>query len=173
MTVAAEAQVVLGDALADRRVLHRLERMPHGLDVVAMEVVDERRIVPLRVLRPDPGLPPGGGSVGESRFEERIDAPAIGGVERDVRRPGHRSALIDGEVIEFIDPVVDAVLLDVELLVSDWCECGRVQAPARGEVAHDEQHVVDDDPPSGHEGPFGSSGTAPTVNTSREPLAIA
>jgi hypothetical protein len=48
--------------------------MPHGLDVVLMQVVDERRVIPLGVLRPDPGLTADGRAVRDGGREESITA---------------------------------------------------------------------------------------------------
>ena len=43
----------------------RFGGVPHGLDVVLMQVVDERGVIPLGVLGPDPGLASGRGAVGD------------------------------------------------------------------------------------------------------------
>ena len=70
-------------------------------------------------------------------------------------RRRYRRAEIDREVVHSVGAVVDAALLDVQLLESKRCEGGGVQTAAGIEIAYDEQHVVDDDAADAH-GPSAS-----------------
>jgi hypothetical protein len=105
-----------------RRVGDRLGRIPHGLDVVPMQVVDERRVIPFGVLRPDPGLAADGRAVRDGGSEECIHGvPTLGG-ERNMRRCGHGLPTADREVVPFLGPVGDTVVLNVEFLKAEWGE---------------------------------------------------
>ena len=98
-----------GNAGTARRVDDRLGRMPHGLDVVLMQVVDECRVIPLGVLRLDPGLAADGRAVCDRGREECIHGvPTLGG-ERDMRRCGHGLPTADREVVQVLGPVADTV----------------------------------------------------------------
>src|SRR6266487_1413180 len=78
-----------GNTGTARRVDDRPGRMPQGLDVVLMQVVDECRVIPLGVLRPDPGLAADGRAVRDGGREGCIyGVPTLGG-ERSMRRCGH------------------------------------------------------------------------------------
>jgi len=88
--------------------------------------------------------------VRDRRVEERVDRSSVGGVERDVRGGGHGLPPADREIVEPVRPIGDAVLLDVQLLVPERCERGRVQTPAGIQIRHHEQHVVHHDPPDRH-----------------------
>ena len=93
-----------GNAGTARRGDDRLGRMPHGLDVVLMQVVDERRVIPLGVLRPDPGLTADGRAVRDGGREETIHGvPTLGG-ERNMRRCGHGLPTADREVVQVPAP---------------------------------------------------------------------
>jgi hypothetical protein len=48
---------------------------------------------------------------------------------------------------------VHAVVLDVQLLVAERREGGRVETPARLEILDDEEDVIDDDAPNRHLSP--------------------
>src|SRR5687767_4544861 len=134
-----------GNAGTARRVDDRLGRVPHGLDVVLMQVVDERRVIPLGVLRPDPRLAADGRAVCDGGREERIHGvPTLGG-ECNMRGCGHGLPTADREVVQVLGPVGDTVVLNVQLLVAEWGEGGRIEPPARVQVCHDEEHVIDDD----------------------------
>src|SRR6476660_7684363 len=91
-----------GNAGTARCVDDRLGRMPHGLDVVLMQVVDDCPVVPLGVLRPDAGLAADGRAVRDGGFEERIHSvPTLGG-ERNMRRCGHVLPAADREVVQVL-----------------------------------------------------------------------
>ena len=142
--------VWIGNAGTARRVVDPLGRVPHGLDVVLMQVVDERRVIPLGVLRPDPGLAADGRAVRDGGREERIHGvPTLGG-ERNMRRGGHGLPTADREVVQVLGPVGDAVVLNVKFLIAEWGEGGCIESPARVQVCHDEEHVIDDDAANRH-----------------------
>ena len=57
----------------------RLGGVPHGLDVVLMQVVDERGVVPLGVLGPHAGLASNRGAVRDGGGEEGVHrVPPLG-----------------------------------------------------------------------------------------------
>ena len=116
-----------------------------------MEVVHERGVVPLRVLRPDAGLSSTGRAARDGSLEERIDGVAPGRVERHVRSCRDRPSAGDREVVQVVRAIGDAVLLHVELRVAERGQGGRVQTPARVEILDDEQNVVHHDTPDGHD----------------------
>ncbi len=139
-----------GNAGTARHIADRLGRMPHGLDVVLMQVVDECRVIPLGVLRPDPGLAADGRAVCDGGREECIHGvPTLGG-ERNMRRCGHGLPTADREVVQFLGPVGDAVVLNVKFLIAEWGEGGCIEPPARVQVCHNEEHVIDDDAANRH-----------------------
>src|SRR6266511_3150570 len=75
--------------------------------------------------------------------------PTLGG-ERNMRRFGHRLATADREVVQVLGPVGDTVVLNVKLLVAEWGERSCIEPPARVQVCHDEEHVIDDDAANRH-----------------------
>ena len=97
-----------------RRVDQRVGRMPYGLDVVLMQVVDECGVVPLGVLRPDPGLAADGRAVCDGGREECIHGVPTLGKERNMRRCGHGLPTADREVVQVLGPVGDTVVLNVK-----------------------------------------------------------
>src|SRR5512132_2853298 len=120
-----------GNAGSARRVDDGLGRMPHGLDVVLMQVVDESRVIPLGVLRPDPGLAADGRAVCDGGCEECIHGvPTLGG-ERNMRRCGHGLPMADREVVQFLGPVGDTVVLNVKFLIAEWGEGGCIKPGSR------------------------------------------
>jgi hypothetical protein len=58
--------------------------------------------------------------------------------------------MADREVVQILGSVGDTVVLNVKLLVAEWGECGGIEAPARVQVCHDEEHVIDHDAANGH-----------------------
>jgi hypothetical protein len=107
-------------------------------------------VVPIRVLRPDPGLAADGRAVCDGGREECIHGvPTLGG-ERNMRRCGHGLPTADREVVQVLGPVGDAVVLRVEFLIAEWGEGGCIEPPARVQVCHDEEHVIDDDAANRH-----------------------
>src|SRR4029453_5358495 len=111
-----------GHAGMARRVDDRLGRMPHSLDVVLMQVVDECPVIPLGVLRPNTGLAADGRAIRDGGREECIHGvPTVGG-ERNMRRCGHGLPTADREVVQVLGPVGDTVVLNVKLLVTEWGE---------------------------------------------------
>ena len=139
-----------GNAGTARRVDDRLGRMPHGLNVVLMQVVDECRVIPLGVLRPDPGLAADGRAVCDGGREECIHGVRTLGRERNMRRCGHGIPTADREVVQFIGSIGDTVVLRVEFLIAEWGQGGCIEPPARIQVCHDEEHVIDDDAANRH-----------------------
>jgi len=115
-----------------------------------VEVVHERRVVLVRVLRPNARLPTYRRAVRDRRLEESVNRFTSGGIERDMRRDGHGRALRDGEVVQTVRAVADAILLHVELLEPKRSQRCRLQAPRCRQVLDDEEHVIDDDQPRGH-----------------------
>jgi Domain of unknown function (DUF5122) beta-propeller len=124
--------------------------MPNSLDVVLMQVAYERRVVAIGVLRPHAGLAARRGSVREGGREERIDRIAVLGGEGNMRRRGHGQPAADREVVLSLRPITEAVVLNIKFLIAEWSEGGCIEPPARVEVRHDEEHVVDDDAASNH-----------------------
>src|SRR4029453_3391799 len=93
-----------GNAGTARRVDDRLGRMPHGLNVVLMQVVDECRVIPPGGLRADPRLAAGGRAGRDGGREEcNHGVPTLGG-ERNMRRCGHGLPTADREVVEVLGP---------------------------------------------------------------------
>jgi hypothetical protein len=147
-----------GNAGTARRVDDRLGRVPHGLDVVLMQVVDEGPVIPVGVLRPDPGLAADARAVRDGGLEERIHGvPALGG-ERNMRRRGHGLPTANREVVQVLGPVGDAVFLNVQFLIAQRGEGGRIQSPAPVQVCHDEEHVIDDDAANRHRSTISTPG---------------
>jgi hypothetical protein len=48
--------------------------------------------------------------------------------------------------------------VDVKLLVAEWGESGCIEPPARVQVCHDEEHVIDDDAANLHRFTLSTSG---------------
>src|SRR6476646_9797339 len=88
-----------GNAGTARRVDDWLGRVPHSLDVVPMQVVDECRVIALGVLRPDPGLAADGRAVCDGGREGCIHGVLTLGGECNMRRCGHGLPTTDREVI--------------------------------------------------------------------------
>jgi hypothetical protein len=67
-----------------------------------------------------------------------------------MRRRGHGLPTADREVVQVLGPVGDTVVLNVKLLVTKGGEGGCIELPARVQVCHDEEHVIDDDAANRH-----------------------
>src|SRR6266550_434875 len=124
--------------------------MPNSLDVLLMQVAYERRVVAIGVLRPHAGLAALRGSVRDGGREERIDRIGVLGGEGNMRRRGHGQPAADREVVPSLRPITEAVVLNIKFLIAEWSEGGCIEPPARVEVRHNEEHVVDDDAASNH-----------------------
>ena len=48
------------------------------------------------------------------------------------------------EVVQVLGPVADTVVLNVKFFVAEWGEGCCIEASARVQVCHDEEHVIDD-----------------------------
>jgi hypothetical protein len=67
-----------------------------------------------------------------------------------MRRCRHGLPTADREVVQFLGPVGDTVVLNVKFLIAEWGEGGCIEPPARVEVSHDEEHMIDDDAANRH-----------------------
>ena len=67
-----------------------------------------------------------------------------------MRRCGHGLPTADREVVQFLGPVGDTVVLNVKFLIAEWGEGGCIESPARVQVRHDEENVINDHAPNGH-----------------------
>jgi hypothetical protein len=61
-----------------------------------------------------------------------------------MRRRGHGLPTGDREVVQILGPVGDTVVLNVKFLIAEWGEGGCKESPARVQVGHDEEHMIDD-----------------------------
>jgi hypothetical protein len=83
-----------------------------------------------------------------------------------MRRGGHGLATTDREIVQSLGPVGDTVILNVEFLIAEWGEGGCIEAPARVQVCHDEEHVIDDDATNRHRFKLSTPGLGSPVSGS-------